>query len=93
MNLGPTELIIVLVIVLVLFGSTRLPRLARSLGQASKEFKKGVNDGKDDDENAADEQITMSKAELDALLAEREAKARREAEAPNPPAPDAPSGT
>jgi sec-independent protein translocase protein TatA len=45
MNLGPTELIIILVIVLVLFGSTRLPKLARSMGQASKEFKKGVNEG------------------------------------------------
>ena len=45
MNLGPTELIIILVIVLVLFGSTRLPKLARSIGQASKEFKKGMNEG------------------------------------------------
>ena len=50
MNLGPTELIIILVIVLVLFGSTRLPKLARSMGQASKEFKKGVNEGDKDDE-------------------------------------------
>jgi sec-independent protein translocase protein TatA len=45
MNLGPTELIIILAIVLVLFGSTRLPKLARSMGQASKEFKKGINEG------------------------------------------------
>ena len=45
MNIGPTELIIVLAIVLLLFGSTRLPKLARSLGQASKEFKKGVEEG------------------------------------------------
>ena len=45
MNLGPTELVIILVIVLVLFGSTRLPKLARSIGQASKEFKKGINEG------------------------------------------------
>jgi sec-independent protein translocase protein TatA len=50
MNLGPTELIIILVIVLVLFGSTRLPKLARSMGQASKEFKKGVNEGDKDTE-------------------------------------------
>jgi sec-independent protein translocase protein TatA len=50
MNLGPTELIIILVIVLVLFGSTRLPKLARSMGQASKEFKKGVNEGDNDTE-------------------------------------------
>ncbi|MFI5046970.1 MAG: twin-arginine translocase TatA/TatE family subunit [Acidimicrobiia bacterium] len=45
MNIGPTELIIVLAIVLLLFGSTKLPKLARSLGQASNEFKKGVEDG------------------------------------------------
>lgn len=45
MNLGAPELIIILVVVLLLFGSTRLPKLARSLGQASKEFKQGVNEG------------------------------------------------
>jgi sec-independent protein translocase protein TatA len=48
MNLGATELLIILAVVLLLFGSTRLPKLAKSLGQASKEFKKGV-DGEDDD--------------------------------------------
>lgn len=44
MNLGAPELLIVLAVVLLLFGSTRLPNLARSLGQASKEFKAGVHD-------------------------------------------------
>jgi len=44
MNLGAPELIIILLVVLLLFGSTRLPKLARSLGQASKEFKQGVNE-------------------------------------------------
>ncbi len=48
MNLGATELIIVLAIVLLIFGSAKLPKLARSMGQASKEFKKGVN-GVDDE--------------------------------------------
>jgi sec-independent protein translocase protein TatA len=38
-------MIIVLAIVLLLFGSTKLPSLARSLGQASKEFKSGVAEG------------------------------------------------
>jgi sec-independent protein translocase protein TatA len=52
MNLGPTELIIILIIVLVLFGSSRLPKLARSMGQASKEFKKGMNEG----DTSADEE-------------------------------------
>ncbi len=44
MNLGATELLIILAVIMLLFGSTRLPNLARSLGQASKEFKAGVND-------------------------------------------------
>ena len=39
MNLGIPELLIVLAVVLLLFGSTKLPKLARSLGEASKEFR------------------------------------------------------
>ena len=47
-GLGYQELLIILVIVLVLFGAQRLPDLARSLGSSVKEFKKGVNELKDD---------------------------------------------
>jgi sec-independent protein translocase protein TatA len=81
------ELIIVLVVVLLLFGSARLPKLARSIGEASKEFKKGVNDGHGDakaqpaaigDPDQKDDKVTLTKAELDALLAEREAQGRRD---------------
>lgn len=36
--LGPTEVLIVLAIVILLFGSTRLPRLARSIGEARREL-------------------------------------------------------
>lgn len=49
LGLGWPELIIVLAVVLLLFGSTRLPKLAKSLGQASKEFKKGVDGESEDD--------------------------------------------
>jgi sec-independent protein translocase protein TatA len=42
---GVPELIIVLAVVVLLFGSTQLPKLARSLGQAQKEFKKGQGEG------------------------------------------------
>jgi sec-independent protein translocase protein TatA len=42
--MGP-EWIVVLVVVLLLFGSTQLPKLARSLGQAQKEFKQGMDEG------------------------------------------------
>jgi len=44
-NLGPTELIIILLVVLVLFGGAKIPKLARSLGQAQKEFKTGLDEG------------------------------------------------
>ena len=50
MNLGPTELIIVLLIILLIFGGAKLPKLARSMGQASKEFKQGLSEGAGDDE-------------------------------------------
>ena len=42
MSLGPTELIIVLAIFMLLFGAARLPKLARSLGESAKEFNKNA---------------------------------------------------
>jgi sec-independent protein translocase protein TatA len=38
-------IIVLVVVVLVLFGSTQIPKLARSLGSAQKEFKKGLDEG------------------------------------------------
>jgi len=54
-NLGPTELIIILLVVLVLFGGAKIPKLARSLGQAQKEFKAGVDEGHQDGSTKNDE--------------------------------------
>ena len=42
---GPDLLIVVLVIVVVLFGGAAIPKLARNLGSAKKEFEKGIKDG------------------------------------------------
>ena len=44
-SLGAPELLIVLVVILVLFGGAKRPKLARSLGQAQKEFKDGLTGG------------------------------------------------
>ncbi|MBV8161569.1 MAG: twin-arginine translocase TatA/TatE family subunit [Acidimicrobiia bacterium] len=85
--MGP-DLLIVLVVVALLFGSSQLPKLARSLGSARREFEKGLADGANASGSAApdtpaavspapgSEQVTMTRAELDALIAEREAKGR-----------------
>lgn len=49
-SLGAPELLIILVVILVLFGGAKLPKLARSLGQAQKEFKDGLSDGLEDEQ-------------------------------------------
>jgi sec-independent protein translocase protein TatA len=48
-GLGAPELLIVLLVVLVLFGGAKIPKLARSLGQAQKEFKAGFDEGAKDE--------------------------------------------
>lgn len=52
-NIGGPELLIILLIVLVLFGSTRLPGLARSLGDSARELRRGLENG-DTADDAAD---------------------------------------
>jgi sec-independent protein translocase protein TatA len=47
---GPTELLLVLLIVLVVFGATRVPNIARSLGRAKSEFQEGLKEGGSKDE-------------------------------------------
>ena len=49
-GLGPTELIVILVIVLILFGPKRLPQLGKSLGKTMKAIRDGV-DGSDEEES------------------------------------------
>ena len=45
MSIGWMEVLLIMVIVLLLFGASRLPALARSLGKAASEFKKGRDEG------------------------------------------------
>ncbi len=47
------ELYIVLGIVVLIFGGSQIPKLAKSLGQAQKEFKKGIAEGSSDEEGKA----------------------------------------
>lgn len=45
---GGNEWIIIVIVALVLFGGSQIPKLARSLGQAQKEFKQGIAEGADE---------------------------------------------
>jgi len=71
-NIGPLELVVILVIVLRLFGAKRLPELGRSLGSGMKEFKDSVT-GKDSD---------SSRTELDTGDAPEPAETVTRADAP-----------
>ena len=54
MNLGPTEIIVLLVIVIVLFGAKKLPELGASVGKTITNFRKGMSE--------AEEEIKASEA-------------------------------
>ena len=50
LDLGAPQLLIILAIVLILFGSKKLPELSRSLGESARELRKGLKDDKKDDQ-------------------------------------------
>ena len=68
-SIGPTELIIVLVIVLVIFGPKRLPGLGRSLGSGMREFRDSVTgkgsdrDPDEDDDSRREANAALGRAE------------------------------
>ncbi len=65
-NLGGSELLIILAIVLLLFGATRLPKLGRGLGQSIRGFKQGLNEDEPDEVEEPDRaQIEKGKDQSD----------------------------
>ena len=58
MRLGWTEILVVLAVVLLLFGSTRLPALGKALGKSLRNFKQGMSGADDDDNGDGDAALT-----------------------------------
>jgi sec-independent protein translocase protein TatA len=67
-NIGPTELIIVLVIVLLIFGPKRLPGLGKQLGGGMREFKDSISGKSRDDDDDEDESDATDRRKTDAAL-------------------------
>jgi len=99
-SIGPLELVIVLVIVLLIFGPKRLPGLGRQIGTGMREFKDGIT-GKDKDEDAiesSDDAAAQAFGEQPAKQVPAAAPAPQQPQAPEQPAavageqpaPDAP---
>ncbi len=59
-NIGPLEIVIVLIIALIVFGPKRLPELGSSLGRGIREFKETISGEKRDDDDPDDEVKALS---------------------------------
>jgi len=61
--IGTTEIVIIVGVVLVLFGAAAIPKFARSLGRAKKEFEQGIKEGQIDDEDKKKKELEEEKKE------------------------------
>ena len=53
-GLGTPELIVIVLVIFLLFGATRLPQLAKALGQSKKAFREGIEDGEREERKGLD---------------------------------------
>jgi len=56
-GLGTPEILVIAVIIFLLFGATRLPQLAKSLGQSKRAFKEGLDEGDKEDRKEAKDKL------------------------------------
>jgi sec-independent protein translocase protein TatA len=54
MNFGTTEILLIVAVLFLLFGATRLPQLAKSLGQSKKAFKEGMREAEEEERTEAE---------------------------------------
>ena len=53
---GSSELLVIVVVIMVLFGASAIPKFARSIGQAKAEFEKGMKEGKKEAEKKTEDE-------------------------------------
>jgi sec-independent protein translocase protein TatA len=68
-NIGPLEIVVILIIALVVFGPKRLPELGRSMGKGIREFKSSLTGDKDDDDDVRE----LERSNRETVLREEEA--------------------
>ena len=78
MNFGTTEIILIVAVLFLLFGATRLPQLAKSLGQSRKAFKEGMREA--EEEERAEKQLASPQvSQLSDAALEEELRRRAQA--------------
>lgn len=74
-GLGTTEIILIVAVLFLLFGASRLPQLAKAIGQSKKAFKDGIKEAEEEDRKelgaSAPQISSMSDAEIEAEMKRR----------------------
>jgi sec-independent protein translocase protein TatA len=87
-GLGPTEIILIILVIVLLFGAKKLPELARGSGRALRIFKAETKGLLDDDDGVKDSEKTEAQRQIDA---QRRTEAAQRLQTPTPveqPRPD-----
>src|SRR2546426_4731738 len=74
---NPTIIILVVAAIFLLFGGTKLPQLARALGQSKKAFKEGIDEGERDDKAKSDSRAKLESVDDEALFEEARRRAQQ----------------
>ncbi len=81
MNFGTTEIILIVAVLFLLFGATRLPQLAKSLGQSRKAFKDGLREAEEEEKAEQQKLSSPSVSQVSDAALEDEMRQRAEAKA------------
>ncbi len=74
---NPTVIIVVVAVIFLLFGGSKLPQLAKALGQSKKAFKDGMDDADRDEKLKSDSRSVLSSVDDEALFEEARRRAQQ----------------
>ena len=75
--LSPTVIVVVVAVIFLLFGGSKLPQLAKALGQSKKAFKEGIDDGEQDEKAKSDSHGSLASVDDEALFEEARRRAQQ----------------
>ncbi len=67
MNLGTTEIILIVAVLFLLFGASRLPQLARALGESRKAFREGMKEAEEEERREQEKKLLKQKTDASVL--------------------------
>ena len=74
---SPTVIVVVVAVIFLLFGGSKLPQLAKALGQSKKAFKEGIDDADHEDKAKSDARGSLSSVDDEALFEEARRRAQQ----------------